>query len=138
MSPESQPQRCFVCQTPEGPFEWNHVAGDPNAPKAVVPLCVPCHEAFTALQRSTGIIKPGRKGPEFVPLGPFGKVVALAQGGILHLILAARKHPELDPSWRLHLDRLSRAVTDLAAAVGRDTGERVPLPDPLADGGNPE
>ena len=72
MSPEAEPRRCFVCQTTEGPFEWNHVAGKPNAPRAQVPLCVPCHDAFTALQRSMGIVKPGRKGPEYVPLGPLG------------------------------------------------------------------
>jgi hypothetical protein len=104
-----------------------------------VPLCRdPCHREFTALQRSVGIAKPGPKGTtEYVAFGPFGRVVALAQGGIFHLLLAAQKHAGLASSWEPFLDRLSRTVTDLAAKASRDTGEDVPLPDPLADQGNP-
>lgn len=127
---------CFICGTKAGPFQSNHVAGFPNAPRAEVPLCVPCHEAFTALQRSAGIVKPGRKGLEYPPMSSFGKVAALAQGGILHLILAARQR-DLGQVWEKRIDQLSRDVTDLAAHLARETGSRVPLPDPLTDEGNP-
>lgn len=130
-------KHCFICQTTEGPFEGNHVAGRPNAPNAVVTLCKPCHDAFTALQRSMGIAKPGRKQLDYPPMSPLGKVVALAQGGVAHLILAARRHPQFDPEWEARLDRFSFEVTDLAATIARETGERVPLPDPLADDADP-
>ena len=101
-----------------------------------MPVCVSCHEQFTALQRSAGIVKPGRKGPDYTPLSHFGKVVALAQGGILHLLLAAHRN-DLGADWERRLDELSREVTNVAAELGRATGERVPLPDPLSDEGNP-
>jgi hypothetical protein len=129
-------QSCFACGTSDGPFEMNHIAGFANEPHAVVPLCSSCHGDFTALQRSVGIAKGGPKNPEIVEFGRYGKVVALAQGGIFHLILAARKI-DIDPSWVPFLDRLSRDVTELAAKLARETGEMVPLPDPLADESDP-
>jgi len=90
------------------------------------------------LQRSVGIAKPGRKGTtDYIAFGPFGRVIALAQGSNFQVLLAARKDPRLGASWEPFLDRLSRAITDLAAKAARDTGEDVPLPDPLADQGNP-
>jgi hypothetical protein len=129
---------CFVCGTAEGPFDENHVAGYPNEPHAVLPLCRPCHAQFTALQRSVGIAKPGPAGTtEYVGFGPFGKAVALAQGGIFHLILAVRQRGDLDPSWEPFVERLSRSVSDLAAKAAREADELVPLPDPLADEGDP-
>ena len=128
---------CFVCGSDIGPFEKNHVAGKKSAPDAWVWLCAePCHVEFTALQRSLGIIKPGRPAdqPEF---GLLGRNVALAQGALMQLLQAVRRDADLEDSWQPFLDRLSREVTDLAAKVSRETDERVPLPDPLADDGDP-
>jgi hypothetical protein len=129
---------CFVCGSEDGPFQRNHVAGRRSAPDAWVWLCAePCHLEFTALQRSLGIIKPGRKPFDQPEFGLVGRNVALAQGSISQLLQAVREHPDFDAEWEPYLDRLTRDVTDLAARVARETEEQVPLPDPLADDGHP-
>ncbi len=55
----------------------------------------------------------------------------------MQLLLALEQHESFDESWNVYLDQVSRDVTDLAAKVTRDTDEKVPLPDPLADDGDP-
>jgi hypothetical protein len=100
-------------------------------------LCAePCHQEFTALQRSLGVLKPGQATdqPRFDRVG---RNAALSQGALAQLILAVRAGRGPGSEAERYLDRVSRDVTDLAAKVARETGERVPLPDPLADDGAP-
>ncbi len=127
---------CLTCGTAEGPFQKNHIGTRALWPDIWLWFCVPCHDAFTSLQVSLGVVRAGRKGNLWVPpRGEAGRAWALIEGAIVTVLMAVNGCEICRDMWGEGFTRVGQALGIGLEMLADAAGERPIRTDPVgADG----